>query len=156
MRHRRYSFRECIGHLHSIHILQCTRRPPPGSPLTRPTSTTRHCAARSRIQAHCPHDPNVLTGLHSPAHPHLHAPSVGKRDTSNMPESMSTCVAVLAVTLHDERLLCSRIHSRIHDTVSAESSAGSLLCCPPFRSTSSWTLTHSLRVYRGPHSIHGT
>jgi len=47
---------------------------------------------------------DVLTSLHTPAHLHVRAAAAGKEDTSDMPESMSTSGALLAQTLHDERL----------------------------------------------------
>ena len=52
--------------------------------------------------------------------------------------------------------LCSPAYFCIPDTVSAESCAGSLLCCPLFRSIGIRKRTHSVRSHRGPESGHET
>jgi len=149
-------FQQCIGHLpHRTHIFQCTRRPPPDKPVTGSASTDRHSAAKFGAQAPLMQNPNALTCLDSAAYRQTCAAAASKRDTSDVPKSMSTSGALLTESLQDERLsLFSNImlHSLI---VSAVSSAGSLFCCPPFQ-PSAWKRTQSARSHRSPRSSHET
>ena len=127
---------------HSVHPSSATGQPSNKSPINPVQQAEEHKLTLTQ-------SPNVQTCLHSPGHLHVRAAAAGERDTSDMPESM------LWSRNPTEKARPSGLQhiSRVQESASDKSSAGSPFCSP-LRSTGIQKQTHSVRSHSGPKGSH--